>query len=279
MVIFLVYRQRAIGEVWFAAQLPAHPHVLHYVNAWEEQGYLFIQTELCERGSLKDSLEVNAPIPEETVWNYLLDMVLGIQHIHAHNLLHLDMKPANLFIGNEGNLKIGDFGLVHRLEDTGYDFEGDSRYMALELLNEDMSNVSLPADIFCVGATCFEMVVNVDMPSNGTTWTELRQGHAKDYLAATDASEDLCQLIERMMAQEPERRPTAEELLEHWKLHQLLVQRHYLPSAVKKKKASVEALPQLIHSSPQLSTPSSSPLCDFSSPVAYAQSGDGDEGM
>ena len=39
--------------MWFAAQLPAHPHVLKYANAWEENGYLFIQTELCEVGSLK----------------------------------------------------------------------------------------------------------------------------------------------------------------------------------------------------------------------------------
>lgn len=85
-------------------------------------------------------------------------MVLGIKHIHLHNLLHLDIKPANIFLTEEGYLKIGDFGLVHQLGDLPYDMEGDSRYMALELLSEDTSSVSFPADIFCVGASCFEMV-------------------------------------------------------------------------------------------------------------------------
>ncbi len=148
--------------MWFAAQLPAHPHVLKYANAWEENGYLYIQTELCEVGSLKDSIERRAsPLSEDTIWQYLLDMVLGVNHIHLHNLLHLDIKPANLFLTEGGNLKIGDFGLVHQLGDISYEAEGDSRYMALELLNEDSRLVSFPADLFCIGATCFEMVCGI----------------------------------------------------------------------------------------------------------------------
>lgn len=147
-----------MNEVWFAAQLPAHPHVLKYANAWEENGYLYIQTELCEVGSLKDAIERRTgPLSEDIIWRYLLDMVLGIKHIHLHNLLHLDIKPANLFLTEAGHLKIGDFGLVHQLGDA-YDMEGDSRYMALELLSEDTTVVSFPADIFCIGASCFEMV-------------------------------------------------------------------------------------------------------------------------
>jgi membrane-associated tyrosine/threonine-specific cdc2-inhibitory kinase len=268
-------RQRAIGEVWFAAQLPPHPHVLHYVNAWEEQGYLFIQTELCDKGSLKDYLEASAPIPEETVWGYLLDMILGIQHIHSHNLLHLDMKPANLFLSANGSLKIGDFGLVHQLEDTSYDIEGDSRYMALELLNEDTSRVSLPADIFCIGATCFEMVANVEMPSNGVAWAELRQGQVAHFLASTPASVDLCQLIEQMMAPDPMQRPTAEKLLDHWKLRQLVTHRRnsgHFPSVIQQKQTNVEALPEYIPCSPH-STPSASPVYSFPpSPVPVVAS-------
>lgn len=120
---------------------------------------MFIQTELCEVGSLKDLLERRStPLPEETIWEYLLDMVLGLKHIHMHNLLHLDIKPANLFLTVEGHLKIGDFGLVQHLGDCVYDMEGDSRYMALELLSENAASVAFSADIFCLGATCFEMV-------------------------------------------------------------------------------------------------------------------------
>jgi len=126
------------------------------------------------------------------------------------------------------------------------------------------------------------MVANVEMPSNGTAWTELRQGQTAQYLSPTSASVDICNLIERMMSPDPALRPTAEQLLEHWKLRQLMSQRPYpvcFPSSVKKKQSSVEALPQFVLDSPH-STPSSSPVYSFStSPISSVPFNMGDESL
>lgn len=83
----------------------------------------------------------------------------GLHHIHSHQILHLDLKPANIFITAEGSLKIGDFGLSTRFPrvdpatilrgaglggtfpgaasgvvEKGWEREGDRDYMALETL-------------------------------------------------------------------------------------------------------------------------------------------------
>jgi hypothetical protein len=67
---------RAIAEYQYGVALGPHPHVLRYYGAWEENGYLYIQTELC-KGSLKNRID-SVDLPETTIWNYILDLALVI---------------------------------------------------------------------------------------------------------------------------------------------------------------------------------------------------------
>ncbi len=64
-----------LAEAFVGCSLPPHANCVAYYAAWEEQGYLFIQTELCE-GSLKDYIESKDTIPEEEIWEFLLDITL-----------------------------------------------------------------------------------------------------------------------------------------------------------------------------------------------------------
>lgn len=88
-------------------------------------------------------------------------------HIHSHDIIHLDLKPANIFITTAGVLKIGDFGLSTRCPrvdsatilrgaglggdaipgamEKGWEREGDRDYMALETM---VGSFGKPADIF-----------------------------------------------------------------------------------------------------------------------------------
>ena len=52
------------------------------------------------------------PIPEETLWSYLIQMAVGLKHLHTHRVLHRDIKTQNVFLDASGNLKIGDLGLA-----------------------------------------------------------------------------------------------------------------------------------------------------------------------
>lgn len=92
--------------------------MISLVDAWEQSGHLFIQTELCPAGNLAWWLEEygsdHEQLDEARVWKILAELTAGVAHMHSRNVLHLDLKPANVFITDKGHLKIGDFGLATR---------------------------------------------------------------------------------------------------------------------------------------------------------------------
>ena len=90
---------------------PKHPNLVRFYKAWEENYYLYIQTELCEC-SLSEFTESNHDIPETMVWNFLADLLSAIAYLHNRDLIHLDIKPDNIFITTGGIYKLGDFGLM-----------------------------------------------------------------------------------------------------------------------------------------------------------------------
>jgi serine/threonine protein kinase len=70
-----------------------HPNILRCVAAWEEGEHVYLQLELCERGSLASYLRSNPALSDDAIWRFLLDIALGVQHVHSRGYVHLDLKP------------------------------------------------------------------------------------------------------------------------------------------------------------------------------------------
>lgn len=106
-------RKRKLQEVKNHESLPPHDNCVRYYDSWEEDRFLYIQTELCKT-SLNEILETrdDHKLPEQSVWNYLVDLISAVKHLHDHDLIHLDIKPDNIFISFDGKAKLGDFGLM-----------------------------------------------------------------------------------------------------------------------------------------------------------------------
>lgn len=104
-------RQRKLQEVAKHETLPPHSNLIKFYKAWEEKQILYIQTELCDR-SVAEKLRNQSFFPEPIVWNYLVDLLMAIDHLHARNLVHLDIKPENIFVSKGDILKLGDFSLI-----------------------------------------------------------------------------------------------------------------------------------------------------------------------
>lgn len=104
-------RESKLQEVAKHEQLPKHANLVEFYKAWEEKQRLYIQTELCDT-SLEYKIHKHHNFPENIVWNYLADLLMALEHLHKHELVHLDIKPENIFITKGDVCKLGDFGLV-----------------------------------------------------------------------------------------------------------------------------------------------------------------------
>ncbi|KAG6885681.1 hypothetical protein C0993_011166 [Termitomyces sp. T159_Od127] len=199
-----------------------HPNVLAYIDSWEENDVLYIQTEVCTSGNLQQFLETfgNAyrKLSEDRVWKILVDLSNGLRFVHDAGVIHLDLKPSNIFVTGEGRLKIGDFGMATffpRLETVagskGFEREGDKRYLAPEILQEDY--YSKAADIFSLGMTILEAAANIVVPDQGEDWHRLRRDDFSQVLL--DESPELLEIIKRMMRQRPHERMSIHDVCGH----------------------------------------------------------------
>lgn len=176
-----------------AAAGAPHPNVLAYIDSWEEDETLFIQTELCELGNFARFLweygKVFPRLDEARVWKVFADLsnvsgatvsdvvcyspcsfLQGLQFIHESGVVHLDLKPANIFLTQEGRFKIGDFGMASLWPRAsggsplgvslgGFEREGDKVYLAREVLQGTYGKA---ADIFryvCPYVTCASFTI------------------------------------------------------------------------------------------------------------------------
>lgn len=109
-----------------------------------------------------------------------------MKHIHESGYIHLDLKPANIFITFEGVLKIGDFGMATTWPaQSGIEGEGDREYIGPEIL---LGQYDKPADVFALGLIMLEIAGNVQLPDNGPTWQRLRSGDMSDVPSLTWSS-------------------------------------------------------------------------------------------
>nr|VWO98310.1 Map kinase [Ganoderma boninense] len=194
-----------------------HPNILGYIDSWEEDETLYIQTELCELGNFAHFLwEYGRAFPrldEARVWKIMAELAAGLRFIHDVNVIHLDLKPANIFLTGEGRLKIGDFGmasvwprpsppgepqLIPGQKPVGFEREGDKLYLAPEVLQ---GRYGKAADVFSLGMTMLEAASNIVVPDQGEAWHRLRR---EDFCQVElDVSPELWDLIKSMMRAAP----------------------------------------------------------------------------
>ncbi|KAK5639673.1 hypothetical protein RI129_012165 [Pyrocoelia pectoralis] len=208
------------GEVLRMLKFPTHKHCIQFFNGWEEDCRVHIQMELCKI-NFETYLDVYHALPEHLAWEIFVDIALGLQHLHNNQLIHLDIKPSNIMITESGVCKLGDFGLLvdtrdlidgKFLNDDGS--EGDSKYVALEVLCEE--TYTMAADIFSFGLLMMETLSDVALPKSGPTWELLRNGVEPHCYRRRRLSLSLRSLIRKMIQKSYEKRPKIDEVLKNY---------------------------------------------------------------
>lgn len=178
----------------------------------------FLLTELCEGGSFAAEIEARRQAQkhyEETqLLQILCDLAAGLAAMHRLQLVHNDLKPANVFIKHTGQgavYKIGDLGHAAQLLRPSQVLEpGDSKYMAQGHFDQSLAEKT-KLDVFSLGITMLEAASLQSPPSAGPQWEMLRhQGPPRldRYSASFNA------LLSRMLEPSHDARPSAEQLLE-----------------------------------------------------------------
>ncbi|KAM5138311.1 wee1-like protein kinase [Mantella aurantiaca] len=229
-----VDEQNALREVYAHAVLGQHPHVVRYYSAWAEDDHMLIQNEYCNGGSLSDAINENYRnmryFAEPELKDLLLQVARGLKYIHSMALVHMDIKPSNIFISRtvvpnslieEADdddcgprkviYKIGDLGHVTRMSSPQVE-EGDCRFLANEVLQEDYSLLS-KADIFALALTVWCAAGTDPLPSNGDQWHEIRKGKLPNVPQVL--SQELIDLIKLMISPDPVKRPSSVALVKH----------------------------------------------------------------
>ncbi|CAK1592833.1 unnamed protein product [Parnassius mnemosyne] len=226
----------ALTEVYAHAALGKHPHVVRYYSAWAEDDHMIIQNEYCDGGSLQQMME-SGPLPENELLLVLAHIADGLAYIHALQLVHMDVKPGNIFVcrgegaANDSDdgyededspprhhhshqYKIGDLGHVTCVSSPTVE-EGDCRYLPKEVLQEDFTHLT-KADIFAFGLTLYEAGGGGPLPKNGQEWHDIRDGKLPDL---PNLSREFNDLLKKMVDPDPAQRPSAARLKRHSLLH------------------------------------------------------------
>ena len=221
-----------------------NPLIVKYYKTFNEDGALFILMEFMDNGDIggifKASKTLEKPIPEEKIYDIFIQSMKALTYIHSLNLIHRDIKPDNLFITVDGNVKLGDFGVSAALkkEDENKNNNnfnnvselnrnkeisvgnitssntvvGTPLYMSPEMLN--YLKYDLKTDVYSMGVTFFilcywdfprkpAMDLNLELKI-----VDLPIQHNENFY-----SPELKNIILKMIEKDKSKRPTSEQAL------------------------------------------------------------------
>jgi len=188
-----------------------HPNIVTIYELGHENDTPFIAMEYIEGDSLDHLIEQHQVLPLWVKLGYMLRVCEALSHAHHHNVIHRDVKPANIMVTKEGGIKVVDFGIA-RLMDMSLTqpnmMIGSRAYMSPQLYKGERADAR--ADIWAVGVTLYELLTG-RRPFEGDSEAELMFRIISDNPApllslAPECPQALAAAVERMLEKEAEAR-------------------------------------------------------------------------
>jgi len=169
-------------------------HIASFHSHWfSGRGQLHQLLTYYGHGTLEDLSEHSGRLNYAQILEVLRQISLGLDYVHSAGVIHLDLKPSNIFVDDDYVLKIGDFGISVNLNEAHpatptssvkrkggrreYRCSGDPIYIAPEVLGFDRSinAIHCKTDIFSLGIIVLELLCHQKMPSQGAAFRALRE--------------------------------------------------------------------------------------------------------
>ncbi len=201
-----------------AAAALSHPNVATVFDFGEDSGTPFIVMELVPGRDLARVLREEGALPAARARTIAAQVSAALAHAHAAGLVHRDVKPANVIVGESDRVKVTDFGIARaagdsRLTATG-SVLGSAQYMAPEQASG--APVTAAADVYSTGIVLYETLTS-SVPFTGESAVAVALRHVSDEVPAPselnpEVPADLDHLVARATAKDPAARPTAAEM-------------------------------------------------------------------
>ncbi len=137
-----------------------HPNILRVLDAGEDRGHPYIVMEYVDGGeTLEPFTRPEYLLPVSKVAEFVSRTASALDYAHRRGVVHRDIKPTNLMLTPESEVKIGDFGIAHRILDDTTEVSGmmgSPRYMAPEQVND--LPISGQTDIYALGVVMYELL-------------------------------------------------------------------------------------------------------------------------
>ena len=169
----LLAKRRFLRGCEVLSKIHSHEFVIDYHEHGKIDGCLYCLMEYVEGANLKLLLARNDEVLQQFVGNVLIDMAVGLEHIHDSGFMHLDFKPENVMVTRNGNVRLVDFDLAQPKPDKPKKFAknpGTPAYMAPEQLQRRPYDHRV--DIFAYGVTAYELLTG-QKPFVGDTPEEI----------------------------------------------------------------------------------------------------------
>ena len=196
-----------------------HRGIVGFEHFFEDHDNVYILLELCSNQTLNEMLRRRKRLSEIEVQCYALQIVSALQYLHAHRVIHRDLKLGNLFLNDKMEVKLGDFGLATKLE-----FEGERKrticgtpnYIAPEVLDGKKGH-SYEADVWSLGVVIYTMLVGkppFETSDVKTTYRRIRM-NAFSFPENISISEPARALISEILVTDPSKRIPLEDIPHH----------------------------------------------------------------
>jgi serine/threonine protein kinase len=212
-------RNRAFQESDALRQLH-HENIIKLYGVYEEDPYFFLFLELAPGGDLFSFIQRHGRLDEHKARTFFHQIVNAIQHCHENGIVHHDLKLENLLLTeDENNLRLIDFGLCARITPaqsviSNY-YAGSPLYMSPEIFSLQPHTVAI--DIWSLGVCLYYMVTDT-FPFLADTYNELEEKVLFDEVVFPNnmgLSDNLKDLVSRMLTKDPKQRITLAEIKKH----------------------------------------------------------------
>ena len=223
-------------------------YILKYYGSYfsRETNTIWLILEYCAAGSAVDLMLSMGRTLSEVEVSTIMEMVLkGLIYIHKLNLIHRDIKGANIMLSEDGYAKLGDFGIGIQMTDDEYrtSKKGSPHWMSPQvILNK---NYDTKTDIWSLGITCLELVEG-EPPFADLNPDEVMEKiannppKAEDIIDPKEHTDEFIDFVNLCLEINPKKRPTADVLIKHPFIVKLSKKKEYLKQLINEHIEEVE---------------------------------------